>query len=274
SQYQEYDSFRYSEDLISGAPIYTRFSTGTNVSKAGDASGQRYYYYDLKLLYNRSFGENHNVDGIFLFNRNYKSQTGDLPKVYEGIVFHGAYSYKNKYFVEFNAGYNGSENFPPGKRYGFFPAFSGAWILSKERFFNPSSFINLLKVKLSHGYVGNDQIGDSNRWLFISDYRPSGGFTFGNTPNWQGGYIENRVGNTDITWEKAAKTNLGLETGFFNNAIKLNVDFFNEFRTNILTSALTVPDYLGITASINRNKGKVRNRGFEIEFTTNNHIGA
>jgi len=273
SQNQEYDSFRYTENLETGAPIYTRYSTKNNVSKSGGASGQRYYYYDLKFLYDRTFGQNHHVDGIFLFNRYYRSQLGDLPKVYEGFVLHTAYNYKSKYFVEFNAGYNGSENFPPGKRYGFFPALSGAWVISNEDFYSKESKVNLLKLRFSHGYVGNDQIGGANRWLFISDYRPSGGYVFGNTPNWRDGYIENRVGNSEITWEKAAKTNLGIETAFFKNSIKLNVDIFNETRSNILTSALTIPDYLGITASINRNRGKVQNRGIEAELLTNHNLG-
>jgi TonB-linked SusC/RagA family outer membrane protein len=272
SNYQDFDSFRYTEDKTNGDPIYTRYSTGSSISKDGGNSGERYYYYDMKLLYDRTFGD-HTVNGIFLFNRFYRSQTGNLPRVYEGFVLHMGYDFRKKYFLEFNAGYNGSENFPPDKRYGFFPAVSGGWVISEEDFMGEGNTLSLLKLRASHGLVGNDQIG-GNRWLFMSDYKPQGGNVFGSTPNWADGYVENRVGNTAITWERAAKTNVGIETGFFNNKYKLTVDLFRELRSNILTPAFTIPDYVGISAAINRNKGKVLNRGVEVELTANSNIGA
>src|SRR5690606_335152 len=122
-----------------------------------------------------------------------------------------AYDFDKKYFVEINAGYNGSENFPPGKRYGFFPALSAAWVISNEKFMDNQSVFNLLKLRASHGYVGNDQIG-SGRWLYMSDYVRTDGFVFGSVGSAQGGYQENRIGNTALTWEKAQKSNLGIET--------------------------------------------------------------
>lgn len=267
SQNQQFDSFRYIENSDTGEGIYNRYTTKTSLNRQGDTNGQRYHYYDLKLLYDREFGKN-SFSGVFLFNRNYRSQFADLPRVYQGFVGRIAYNYQRKYFLEFNAGYNGSENFPPGRRYGFFPAVSAGWLISDEEFMPSVEPLSLLKLRFSHGYVGNDQIG-SGRWLFISNFAPSGGYTFGSTPSGVEGYIENRVGNTAITWERAAKTNLGIETGFFKDRLLLTVDLFRELRSNILTTALTLPDYIGISAAINRNKGEVLNRGIETELSFN-----
>lgn len=271
TQNQEFNSFRYSEDQLTGAPIYTRFSTGNSMSRSGGTSGERYLYYDLKLLYDRTFGK-HTLGGLFLFNRNYRSQSGDLPRVYQGFVGRVAYDYAKKYFLEFNTGFNGSENFPPGARYGFFPAVSAGWLLSEEPWMQDWKALNFLKLRASHGYVGNDLI-NGGRWMFISDYKPKDGYVFGSTPGWVEGYGENRVGNTAITWERAAKSNFGLEAGFLKNSIRMSVDVFQEERSRILTNARTIPGHVGIAAAISRNRGKARNRGVEAELTYNGHIG-
>lgn len=267
---QEFDSYRY-KSVPGGEGTYTQHRKATSLQRSGGSSGERYYYYDLKLMYDRDFGK-HAISGLFLFNRNYRSQSGNLPRVYEGFVGRVAYNYAAKYYLEFNAGYNGSENFPPGKRYGFFPALSAAWVLSKENFMQDQSVFSFLKMRFSHGYVGNDQVGDG-RWLYLSDYGRGGGFTFGSVASGNGGYYENRVGNTAITWEKAAKTNLGIETGFMKDKLKFSVDLFNELRKDILVAAGTIPGYMGITASLNRNMGRIQNRGIEAELNMNTNVG-
>ncbi|WP_349314050.1 TonB-dependent receptor [Chitinophaga sp. MM2321] len=268
---QDFDSYRY-KSVPGGEGTYTQHRAATSLQYSGSNSGERYYYYDVKLMYDRDFGK-HAVSGLFLFNRNYRSQSGYLPRVYEGYVGRVAYNYAAKYYLEFNAGFNGSENFPPGRRYGFFPALSAAWMVSNEDFMKKQALFSFLKLRFSHGYVGNDQIG-GNRWLYLSDYSKGDGFVFGSVGASVGGYSENRVGNTAITWEKAAKTNLGIETGFLKDKIKFNLDVFNELRTNILTAAGTIPAYLGITASLNRNLGSIRNRGVELELNVNTNVGA
>ncbi|MGX5819624.1 SusC/RagA family TonB-linked outer membrane protein [Chitinophaga lutea] len=268
---QEFDSYRYTPEPGTWGGLYTQHRTKTSLQRSGFASGQRYYYYDFKVMYDREFGK-HSVGGLLLFNRNYRSQSGDLPRVYEGYVGRVAYNYDKRYYLEFNAGYNGSENFPPGKRYGFFPAVSAAWMISDESFMPKQAAMSFLKLRMSHGYVGNDQIG-SARWLYISDFSRGDGFTFGNVASGVGGYYENRIGNTAITWEKAAKSDIGIETGFFKNKVKLTVDVFRELRSNILTAAGSIPGYLGITAALNRNMGRILNRGIEGELDLNAQAG-
>jgi TonB-linked SusC/RagA family outer membrane protein len=267
---QEFDSYRYKPEPGTHGGLYTQHRTATSLQRSGFSSGQRYYYYDLKLMYDRDFRK-HSFGGLLLFNRNYRSQSGDLPRVYQGYVGRVSYNYDKKYYLEFNAGYNGSENFPPGKRYGFFPAVSAAWMVSNENFMAKEAALSYLKLRFSHGYVGNDQIG-SSRWLYISDFSRGDGFTFGSVAAGVGGYYENRIGNTAITWEKAAKTDLGVETGFFKDKVRLTVDVFRELRSDILTAAGSIPGYLGITASLNRNMGRIINRGIEGELHLNTQV--
>ncbi|WP_157986545.1 SusC/RagA family TonB-linked outer membrane protein [Chitinophaga alhagiae] len=268
---QEFDSWRFKPEPGTGGGLYTQHRTATSLQRSGYSSGQRYYYYDLKLMYDRDFGR-HSLGGLLLFNRNYRSQSGDLPRVYEGYVGRVSYNYDKKYYLEFNAGYNGSENFPLGRRYGFFPAVSGAWMISSEPFMPQNAALSFLKLRASHGYVGNDQIG-SGRWLYISDFSRGDGFTFGSVAAGVGGYYENRIGNTAITWEKAAKTDIGIETGFFKDRVKFNMDVFRELRTDILTAAGSIPGYLGITASLNRNLGRILNRGIEGDLHVTTQVG-
>ncbi len=268
---QEFDSYRYKSKPGTHTGEYFQHRTATSLSRSGFSSGQRYYCYDLKLMYDRDFGK-HSLGGLFLFNRNFRSQSGDLPRVYEGYVGRVTYNYDKRYYLEFNAGYNGSENFPVGKRYGFFPAASAAWMISSEDFMPKDGALSFLKLRFSHGYVGNDQIG-GGRWLYMSDFSRTDGFTFGSVATGVGGYYESRIGNTAITWEKAAKTNLGFETGWLKDRIKFNVDLFRELRKDILTYAGTIPSYLGITADINRNRGRIINRGVEADLHLNMDVG-
>jgi TonB-linked SusC/RagA family outer membrane protein len=268
-QTQNFDAFRYRKDPVTGAETYTPFSQKTSLTKTNQVLGNRYYYYNLQLQYDRTFNK-HGVSALALFNRTYTSIASDLPKAYEGFVGHFAYNYDSKYFAEFNMGYNGSENFPKGKRYGFFPAVSAGWVISSESWYGTKT-MNYLKLRGSFGYVGNDNIG-SSRWLFISDYNRIGGFEFGTNPQNNGGYNVNRTGNPNVTWERAQKSNIGLETGFFDNKLKFEVDVFRENRTNILTTPQTIPTYLGITGLAAINVGKVRNQGFETSLNFNTNV--
>ncbi len=274
AQYQQFDSFRYRKDPVSGAETYTRFSEASSLSRAYGTASTRYFTYNAQLNYNRDFGKN-NFTGLLLFNRNYNSRSNALPSVYEGYVGRIAYNYDSKYFGEFNIGYNGSENFPKGNRFGVFPAVSAGWLISAEPWYK-SKTVNLLKLRGSFGYVGNDKYSSDinsvvDRWLFISDYARSGGFDFGTTPANPGGYISSRIGNPNITWERAQKINFGLESGFFDSHLKFEFDVFRDDRTNILSVPLTIPSYLGINNPPRVNVGRVINKGFEgsLNFNTN-----
>ncbi len=238
---------------------------------------------EVGLNYQRRFGS-HNVTGLLLYNQQKTinpSFTFLVPSGYQSYVGRATYDFKGKYLAEVNIAYNGTENFAPGNRFGLFPAYSLGWVASEESFFPKNDVISFLKFRGSYGEVGNDQIGGNflssdNRFL----YRPTawtfaGGSRFGEVPgsfNLLGGVREGRVNNPALTWERAVKSNLGVEMSFWKKNITVNVDLFEETRANILANRQTVSSIIGV-AIPPENLGKMRNRGYEIDFTLNNNIG-
>ena len=161
-----------------------------------------------------------------------------------------------------NFGYNGSENFPPGKRYGFFPSAAVGWVISEENFFEDAKFVNFLKIRASYGEVGNDQIG-GRRFLYKQPFYYGRGYVFGgNSPVPVQSVYDGGLPNTNVTWERAKKTNIGLEAQFLNNLISLNADVFFEQRNNILaTRTESVPESFGAELPV-ENIAEVDNKGF------------
>lgn len=210
---------------------------------------------DASLNYARSFNA-HSVTGLILFNRYQRTVNIQLPFNYVGLVGRATYDYKNKYLAEVNFGYNGSEQFAPGHKMGFFPSFSAGWVASSEKFVADAlPWLSFAKIRASYGQVGNDDMNGA-RFAFLT--------------LWNGSY-EAQIGNNELGWEKANKYNIGLETKLFSN-FTLEADFFYEKRNNILISATgLVPTGLfgtggvfnsGIIPKINA--GEIDNRGFEI----------
>lgn len=271
-------------DSDTGEPIYQDYSAAGQLNASTWRSVDQYTYYDVRLNYDRAFGD-HNVSAQLLANRTLKNLTGsEYMYAYQGISARATYNYADRYFLEVNLGYNGSENFPPGRRYGLFPAFSAGWVISDEPWLNMPDVVKILKIRGSYGVVGNDQIGGS-RFLYLSDFGTGGGwkdifndgYYFGTTNGGSvsaGGYNETQVGNMYVTWERSRKTNVGFDLSLFrNNAVNLTLDYFYEMRDDILTEAGRVPDYVGIANVAPRNSGKVMNQGFEGELNINKQFG-
>ncbi|NDP20047.1 MAG: TonB-dependent receptor [Paludibacter sp.] len=235
-------------------------------------------YVEFGFDYKRTFG-NHSVTGMVLYNES-KRYDPDLafsvPNGYQGLVGRATYDYKNRYLAEVNLGYNGTENFAPGKRFGFFPAFSLGWVVSDEPFFPKNNVLTFMKARGSFGEVGNDKIG-GDRFLYRqASYTYTANFyQFGEYGSNQTGYqagLEGKIGNTDLIWEKARKTNVGVDLAFWKDKFKATVEYFNEDRSNILANRNTAP----ITSGANLpayNLGKMNNKGFEAEISLNNKIG-
>ncbi len=260
-------------DLTKGT--YRRIWEGTNtLTYDVSANSNRRTWLELYANYNRIFAQKHAVTGMLLYNQqSYFDQVGNnnaiggLPFKYNGFVGRGTYAYNDTYFAEVNFGYNGSENFPAGRRYDLFPSMSAAWIMSNEAFMKELSFVSLFKWRGSVGTVGNDKIGQ-RRFLYQSTWSLSaGGYQFGRDFNGvgYGGAAEDMLGATNVTWEKALKYNLGMDLGFFNDALTFTGDAFYERRNNILAQPGTVPATLGITSLPYLNLGEVENKGFELE---------
>lgn len=235
---------------------------------------KRSVWMDASINYVRSFGA-HNVTGLLLANRNQRVIYNQIPFVQQGLVSRLTYNYKSRYFGEVNMGYNGSDNFAKGKRYGFFPAFSMGWLASEESFLKEISAIRYLKIRGSYGLTGNDLLGD-RRWLFISEFVTGPGYGFGDPSTSIGGRQEGAMANPEVTWETARKMNIGLEMRLWNDLIGLNLDVFREKRNDILITRGTVPGMIGVaTGSLAPvNMGVVVNRGVEAELTHQRRVGS
>ena len=226
--------------------------------------------YQFQLDYARQFGL-HNVGAMALVKREEYAAGSMFKRYREDWVSRVTYDYDTRYLLEFNGAYNGSEKFGPSYRFDFFPSAAVGWYVSNEKFFK-IDWVNRLKLRYSIGMVGDDTGG--GRWLYDSQYSYGGSAQmnadpFGASPyTW---YSESVVGNPDIHWEKATKSNYGLELGFLDNVISVNYDYFTEHRTDILvdgTSRASVPPYFGAAAPT-ANLGEVKAKGHEIELRFN-----
>lgn len=263
---QTYDTFQYKGINDDGTPIYQQHGIESTLATSGYNTVDKTTYLDLRLIYQQTWGD-HNASVQVLGNRTLRTANQELPYAYQGVSGRIGYGYLNRYFLEGNVGYNGSENFPKGNRYGFFPSGSLAWIASDESFLKDVTNLDYLKVRASIGMAGNDKIGGA-RWMYQTDYEANGGYSFGVSPTWRPGYSETRVGNPNVTWERSRKINTGFEIGLFKNRmISLAVDYFHERRSRILTTPGTVPDYLGIVNLSPLNTGVVENHGFDGELS-------
>ncbi|WP_106830609.1 SusC/RagA family TonB-linked outer membrane protein [Parabacteroides pacaensis] len=261
--------------------FFRKFGDDAPLGYEESSDRSRNWYLEASLKYNRKFG-NHNVSGLVLYNQ-WRDQYPDpgrfaypsIPRGYVGLVGRATYDYANRYMVDFNIGYNGSENFAPGHRYGIFPAFSGGWILTEEAFMKDVTFLNYLKIRGSYGIVGNDLMSTSARFFYLPDaYNPSGtNYNFGtNVSDNRLGATELQMGNPLVSWEKAAKQNYGIDFSFFQEHFSGSFDYFIEKRHDILTTRNTAPNFIAITMPV-VNIGKVDNKGFELVLKWNHKVG-
>ena len=230
--------------------------------------GNNSTYFEANVTYNNSFGKN-DVDALLLYNqRSY--DWGDIqPKRTQGIAGRLSYTYDRRYVAEFNFGFNGSENFAKGQRFGFFPSLAVGWLLSEEHFMEPYKLVlSKFKIRGSVGSVGNDDIGGNRRFAYLSTvHTGANGYNFGyDGSTYFSGVEEGEVGVIDLTWERSLKANVGLELGLW-NALNLQVDVFKERRTNIFMQRSTIPTQTGFLSIPYANYGKVDNQGLEAQLS-------
>lgn len=238
------------------------------------SAGSRDQYLELTINYAHKFGK-HDVGALVMgFTKDHRnisnglSYMNALPNRSIGLAGRVTYGYDNRYLVEANIGFNGSENFAKGNRMGIFPAIALGWVASEEAFLRDSQVLTWAKIRASVGQVGNDQIG-SQRFVYLSTVREGlGGYSgFGvNFNRGESGIGEGRMANENLTWEVATKYNLGIELGFW-DAFKLNGDIFYERRENIFLNP-QVSEVTGLPISSDTkpyaNMGVMENKGFEI----------
>lgn len=284
-----FDRWNSSMLTRSKTPTYYNIATGRDVEgnllhsilKYGDESlghsnsggyGNSRVYFEGTLTYNRAFGKN-DVDALFLYNQQSYDDGSVQPYRKQGIAGRLSYTYDGRYVTEFNFGYNGSENFAEGMRFGFFPSVAIGWLISEEPFMESlKNTLSKLKVRGSLGKVGNDDIG-GRRFAYLTTLNTDAGkYNWGDTGQiGRTGVSEGEVGVGNLTWETALKANIGIEIGLWNE-LELQVDLFREKRTNIFMQRKIIPSQTGFLTNPWANFGEVTNRGAEFTLNYNKQI--
>lgn len=231
---------------------------------------ERKLFYQLQLNYGVTLGK-HDITAMGVFNREEYAKGSEIPHYREDWVFRTTYNFAKRYFAEFNGAYNGSEKFSKDYRFAFFPSGAVGWMISEEKFLQPLKFLDMLKFRASYGKIGDDNV--DGRWLYLTQWGYGNNGKMGENNSDRSPYTwyrETTVGNPDVHWETATKTNFGMDFSFFNGLIGGTVDMFNDYRTEILLqgNARAVPSYYGTTAPV-ANLGRVRVKGYEIDLKFN-----
>lgn len=269
-------------DFILGA---NQGSIGQDEFSSSGYSNWNDLYMDLGVDWSGNFGD-HNVALLFLGkgSKYYMPQDDNktnTPSGILGLLGRVNYDYKERYMVEFNMGYNGTEQFRKGKRFGFFPAFSVGWVPSNEAFFPQNDWVTFMKLRASYGEVGNDRLGNKRRYLYLPNtYNLNqGGYWWGNNggnvSDYYPGVAEGTLGNYNITWEKARKYDIALEMKFLKDRLSLVVDLYKEDRSDILTTLGIIPGIYGVESNKvpPANVGKTTNKGYEVVLGWNDNAG-
>ena len=267
---------------MDGQPILQRIYEGSNVlSYKQETSGNKKTYLEASLNYDRTFNDDHRVSALFLFNQRSKllypkgTLEDAIPYRMMGIAGRATYSWKDRYFAEFNIGYNGAENFSPKHRFGTFPAFGVGWVISNEKFWQPlSKTVSFLKIRYTDGKVGNSEVSD-RRFMYLDQMKENGdyGYKFGpNGTKWSGYETVNMA--VDLIWEESRKQDLGIDIKLFNDDLSIVFDLFKERRENILLKREhSIPSFLGYnTSAPYGNIGIIENKGFDGTIEYNKRI--
>ena len=263
--------------LVFGDPIT---EGTTNLTYGASGSSSMNTYLEASLNYNKVI-DDHRLGAMFLYNHSIKRTTlgGDantsLPYKNQGIAGRVTYAYRDRYFAEINVGYNGSENFAPGHRFGFFPAISAGYLISEEPFWAPIKNIsNMFKFKASYGKVGNDQIGGA-RWLYLPTIITGNYANIGETGGGGYGLAIGRPENLNFSWEEETKLNIGVEFELFHD-LRVMADYFDSHRTGILMLRGGLPGIAGYQNTSKLpyvNVGETRNRGVDMTLEYHKQIG-
>lgn len=251
-------------------PVPTEYLT----YNGGNDTVNSTFYGEAAINYNRILGNKHSI-GLMAIGtlRNYLTGNAStlqlsLPARNEGVSGRATYGYDDRYLLEFDFGYNGSERFAANHRFGFFPSVGGGWVVSREKFFEPlTKAVDNLKFRFTYGLVGNDQIGNANdRFFYLSEVGLNGAAAggFGTNFNYTTATVNtSRYANPDITWEQSKQLNVGMDLTLLRD-IKVTVDAYHQKRTNILMYRYTIPSTMGLQATPAANVGQASSKGIDI----------
>ena len=266
-----------------GNIIWDKLFEETSMSQTSGGDGSRHEFLEALLRWDRTFNKLHNFSEVSRFTQDERIQTRNIgtdiknsvSKRNQGLAGQLTYNYALRYFIDFNFGYNGSENFADHHRYGFFPAFSLAWNVAEEPLVKKAlPWLNMFKLRYSWGKVGNDNMGRFP-YLYTLDYTPNIGYNWGS--NLSSGTIPGihytQMASPNVTWEVARKTDFGFDFVAFDNKFSLTMDYFHEKRTGIFIQRMFLPDITGLESYPWANVGAVKSKGFDGNFQYKDHIG-
>lgn len=276
-----------------GQLVWDHIASASDMHQNSGAKGDRREFLDLLLNWDRSFMSDHNTGVTMRYTQDTHTQTIDLGDDLKngvarrnlGLAGRLTYNWKYRYFFDFNFGYTGSENFAVGHQYGFFPAYSTAWNIAEEPFVKDNQdWLEMLKIRFSHGKVGNDNLYEENNrirfpYLYtIQDYyidkddddkrKDMPGYNWGTSTynKYYKGIHYSQVASPYISWEVARKNDLGLDISILHNKFSLTVDYFTEKRTGIYMTRHFLPLITGLESSPRANVGAVEAKGFDGNF--------
>jgi TonB-linked SusC/RagA family outer membrane protein len=237
----------------------------------------RKYHFESMLNYDHLFGKDHRVSGLVYYYMSDQQNTNDLhsgeslsgiPVRYQGLSSRLTYGFRDTYMIDLNFGYTGSENFMPGKQFGFFPSIALGWAPSSYQWVKDKlKWVSFFKIRGSYGTVGNDRIS-SDRFPYLTRISTGRGNPWGVIEGSETVNIST-MGADNLVWEKAIKSDIGLDSKFWNNKIELTVDFFDDRRDGIFQKRVQIPDYIGLVSNPYGNVGKMRSWGSDgnVSFT-------
>lgn len=266
-----------------GNIIWDKLFEETSMSQTSGGDGSRHEFLEALLRWDRTFDKLHNFSAVSRFTQDERIQTQNIgtdiknsvSKRNQGLAGQITYNYALRYFVDFNFGYNGSENFADHHRYGFFPALSLAWNVAEEPLVKKAlPWLNMFKLRYSWGKVGNDNMGRFP-YLYTLDYTPNTGYNWGSnlTSGTMPGIHYTQMASPNVTWEVARKTDFGFDFVAFDNKFSLTMDYFHEKRTGIFIQRMFLPDITGLESYPWANVGAVKSKGFDGNFQYKDHVG-
>nr|WP_320057279.1 TonB-dependent receptor [uncultured Bacteroides sp.] len=265
-----------------GELVFTKISDPSEMKQSSSSNGDRREFLDLMFNYDRSIKAHHlGATAKYIQDSYVKTQNlGDdikngISKRNQGLAGRVTYNWNYRYFMDFNFGYTGSENFAKGHQFGFFPAYSVAWNVAEENFIKKNfNWINMFKFRYSHGKVGNDNMGDE-RFPYLYTIGGTSGYQwaqYGTDKSYDGMYYS-QVASPYVTWEVATKNDLGMDLSLLKDRFTVTVDYFDEKREGIYLKRNFLPQIVGLESNPKANVGAVRSKGFDGNFTYRQKLG-
>lgn len=267
-------------DLIStpGVIPYDVFTRGTVDNNFTITQGNGNQYNRTSLLggaeYEKKWSKHSLNSSLIYFQEKFNGDGSEMPFAKQRFMGRVGYDFNKSYFADLNISYSGSENFPRGNRFGFFPALSAGWVVSNEKFMSKLNCFSFLKLRMSAGLLGNDNTGNAGRFIYNQYYNGTGNYLIGNNLGVNAPmFNQSALANKNVTWEKALRYNIGFESIVF-KTLSLSADYFIENRTDIFINPSSfVPSLMGSTFS-SVNRGETRTSGSELEIMYKQKFGS